>query len=454
MLLLLTEQRERQQQAQEELPSWFRRSRLHTHRGYNRLPHKQLLRALSLRGCGDSYVSDEVAALGHNLVEKERVEATYEADGYILYECANGCGKTEKEVLPKLVATVPVAQLVEATYNSLTIKWDAYPNASKYYLTVTKPDGKKFYPTVTETQYTLTDLEEDAEYKISMSVKYGSKYTEEGEEVTFKTLVDDAMKVVLSKNPNKFYIDVTVKNAPENASKFWFYRVNEDGTETLLADSTEPTCSIKSTVGVNTIYAQVKVGYKYPTTEKASIELKNADTGALITESRAGIGTAVLTIESVLPMDCVWVYRVAADGTEKLMGVKYSTATPTTNRFYFVADGYLGDNTYYAVTRVIKTNGDYDYKTTGTVDVNVTTPSMIFTAEKNGDNVNLNVATEYELVKCWFYAIDNGTEKLVKSTTEGNITVSAALGQEFRVEICVLNATGIKKYYNSDTVRV
>ncbi len=45
--------------------------------------------------CGNTETRD-VAATGHNMVAKNTVAATCTEGGYTLYECANGCGKTEK----------------------------------------------------------------------------------------------------------------------------------------------------------------------------------------------------------------------------------------------------------------------------------------------------------------------------------------------------------------------
>ena len=48
--------------------------------------------------CGDSYVSDQVAALGHSY-ETETLEATCETDGSVTETCVN-CGNSHVEVIP------------------------------------------------------------------------------------------------------------------------------------------------------------------------------------------------------------------------------------------------------------------------------------------------------------------------------------------------------------------
>ena len=54
--------------------------------------------------CDAAYTENEVDALGHNFVETDRVDATYDADGYVDYEC-DRCGATTRETLPILGKT-------------------------------------------------------------------------------------------------------------------------------------------------------------------------------------------------------------------------------------------------------------------------------------------------------------------------------------------------------------
>jgi hypothetical protein len=51
--------------------------------------------------CGDSYVDDTVAALGHDYVLTEKLDPTREDDGYEIHTCSR-CGDTQKKVLPAI----------------------------------------------------------------------------------------------------------------------------------------------------------------------------------------------------------------------------------------------------------------------------------------------------------------------------------------------------------------
>ncbi len=52
-----------------------------------------------VHGCKEC-ITETIPATGHQFEETERVDATYDADGYILYTCSK-CGETKKEVIPK-----------------------------------------------------------------------------------------------------------------------------------------------------------------------------------------------------------------------------------------------------------------------------------------------------------------------------------------------------------------
>ncbi len=62
--------------------------------------------------CGKSYKDNEVAALGHKMVETERKDATTAEEGYIKYTCEH-CGATSTESIPKVTEVIDIAALEE-----------------------------------------------------------------------------------------------------------------------------------------------------------------------------------------------------------------------------------------------------------------------------------------------------------------------------------------------------
>ena len=333
----------------------------------------------------------------------------------------------------------PLAKLVKAEPYAITISWDAYPGATKYWVSITNADGYKYTPSTTNTQLTISNLVPDTEYSIKINARHnGLKYTGYGDEVKISTLADETLKLSPTLCENGLDIELSI-SAPEDATKFWIYRVNDDGTKTLVASTVERSCRVNAVVGTNTFCAVAKIAGNYIEIDSVSIKVNEP----VELSVKSGVGGAILSVSSAMNIEKIWIYKLNADGSKKLIAA-------TSNKEYTV-DAAIGENSF-AVTARVLVNGSYKYYESNIATVNIDTPVIQAECKKIGSEIEIYVQSELEITKYWIYSVDaDGKAKLIESTTLGTAILPSTSGTAFKVTVRA-TVNGRNKYITSETI--
>ena len=312
--------------------------------------------------CGDSYVADEVDALGHSY-EAVVTAPTCTEGGYTTYTCACGdtytadpvdalghnyeggvctvCGEAD----PDWIAAPVVIASNNASTGKVKLTWDAVEGAVKYevYRATTK-DGeyKKMY-TTEGTSYTNTKANAGQYYYYYVVAINEAGKTSAPSAIVGRTC-DLARPVVTATNVAKTGKVRLTWEAVEGAVSYKVYRATEkDGTYKLMY-TTEGTSytNTNAVAGTTYYYKVVAVAKKTAANSAASsVVSRTCDLPQVkVTGKLNLVGTPKLSWEKVEGAVSYKVYRAeSADGEYKLMKTTTGTSYSNTN--------HVNGTTYY-----------------------------------------------------------------------------------------------------------
>lgn len=149
--------------------------------------------------CGEEF-KEMVSKLGHEMKYSSTVAATPSSQGYDIFVCANGCGRSEERNFTSYAPEAPTDRVsgvkVRCTDVDITLSWNGFSGAEEYYAKVYNNDFTKCIKTITTKNtnvvFDFKTLEYNTDYKFIVTAKLdGGKYLT----VANATRVDGAMVI-------------------------------------------------------------------------------------------------------------------------------------------------------------------------------------------------------------------------------------------------------------------
>ena len=321
--------------------------------------------------CGDTYVADEVDALGHSH-EAVVTEPTCTEGGYTTYTCAcgdtyvadevdalghnyedgvcTGCGEEEPKEPVSIDAPVITASNVAST-GKVKLTWEHVEGAVKYevYRAATK-DGeyKKMY-TLTGTTYVNTNATAGKYYYYYVVAIAEDGKASEPSNIAGRTC-DLARPVVTASNNAKTGKVRLTWNAVEGAVEYKIYRSTaKDGNYSLMYTTSNTYYNnLNATAGVTYYYKVVAVAAKSAANSAASsVVSRTCDLPQTKLTGKVNLlGTPKLSWEKVDGAVAYKVYRAESENGE------YQLMKTTTGTSYGNTNHVNGTTYYYYVVAV------------------------------------------------------------------------------------------------------
>ena len=246
--------------------------------------------------CGDSYVSDEQAALGHDVVIDSGMEATCTEDGITEGAHCGRCGEVliEQQTIPAtghdyvngVCACGDATTYVEApqikvsnvaSSGKVKVTWEKVDSAEKYqvYRATSKNGTYKLMKTVTGTTYTNTTAATGKTYYYYVVAVAEDGTTSAPSSVKSRTCDLPQPKVTASNNASNGKVKLTWEKV-EGAVGYKVYRSEtKDGTYKLMKTVTGTTYTNTSAEAGKTYYYKVKAVAEKSAADSAYSEVKS-----------------------------------------------------------------------------------------------------------------------------------------------------------------------------------